>query len=264
LLGRIADVEAKASSYPVAHMPRLRAAYISAILGVMINGASGSVRRHEWSDWAGFLTFLGLAVLMVARAGGIAVLLAPALLGELMVAGSFLLRRAPRRELGGLLPRFVAYANAFGMPAFLIGSALWRPGWIDATENLSFRVAGLSIWMLGLAIAVWPLWQLRHAFSIVPAARVLVTSGPYAIVRHPIYCMYLLTYGALLLVRPTPMFAAAYAAWTGLLILRIRMEERVLLQAFPEYADYRRRVGALLPRPPQAPEQDGVIRGRRS
>jgi protein-S-isoprenylcysteine O-methyltransferase Ste14 len=201
---------------------------------------------------------------MVVRAGGIAVLIAPTLLGELVVAGSFLMRRAPRRELGGFLPRLVAYANAFGMPAFLIGAALWQPSWIATTGNLSLRVAGLSVWMIGLAIALWPLWQLRHAFSIEPAARELVMSGPYAIVRHPIYCMYLLTYGALLLVRPTPMFAAAYLTWVGLLIVRIRLEERVLLQAFPEYAEYRSRVGALLPRLPRSTEIDSITGGGRS
>src|ERR1700704_240325 len=40
---------------------------------------------------------------------------------------------------------------------------------------------------IGLAYAVWGLAYLRRSFSIVPEARLLVTGGPYAFSRHPVY-----------------------------------------------------------------------------
>jgi len=39
----------------------------------------------------------------------------------------------------------------------------------------------------GLAYAVWGLAFLRRSFSIIPEARRLVTGGPYAFSRHPVY-----------------------------------------------------------------------------
>jgi protein-S-isoprenylcysteine O-methyltransferase Ste14 len=44
-------------------------------------------------------------------------------------------------------------------------------------------------------------------------------------------------------------FGTVLAVWAVLLAFRIRYEERVLQSAFPSYADYRARVGALGPRP---------------
>jgi protein-S-isoprenylcysteine O-methyltransferase Ste14 len=77
----------------------------------------------------------------------------------------------------------------------------------------------------------------------------LVTTGPYGIVRHPIYLSFFavilataLTFSNWLVLPP---FTALY--WAGAAI-RIRSEERLLREGFPsEYADYARRVPAVIP-----------------
>jgi protein-S-isoprenylcysteine O-methyltransferase Ste14 len=76
----------------------------------------------------------------------------------------------------------------------------------------------------------------------------LTRSGPYRVVRHPIYT------GMLLAVLGT---AVAEGEWRGLVALalvlaaflrKVRVEERFMLEAFgDEYARYRREVPALLP-----------------
>jgi protein-S-isoprenylcysteine O-methyltransferase Ste14 len=87
----------------------------------------------------------------------------------------------------------------------------------------------------------------------------LVTTGPYRLVRHPIYT------GTIVLVVT---MGLAYSSLVGLLIgtvfvvvgtiIRIRAEERLLRGQFgADYADYARRVPALFPMPsrrsPHAP-----------
>ena len=46
---------------------------------------------------------------------------------------------------------------------------------------------------------------------------------------------------------PSQVFAAVLLTWSALTLMRIRWEERVLAAAFPEYEEYRRVTGALLP-----------------
>jgi protein-S-isoprenylcysteine O-methyltransferase Ste14 len=74
------------------------------------------------------------------------------------------------------------------------------------------------------------------------------TDGFYARVRHPRYAaMMLSTLGACLIAAGPALWAIA-AGWACAVLLMIRMEERELLARFGEpYADYCRRVPALLP-----------------
>ena len=77
----------------------------------------------------------------------------------------------------------------------------------------------------------------------------LVTSGIYGVVRHPLYASLIwMFYGA----------SFVYANWIGFLLntfifvpmmyYRARQEEELLVDRFPEYGDYRSRVGMFFPR----------------
>jgi len=76
----------------------------------------------------------------------------------------------------------------------------------------------------------------------------LVVEGPYRIVRHPIYA------GLILAVAGTGL-ALEKGIWLFMLVLifasyrlKIRVEERLMMETFPvEYPEYRRRVKALIP-----------------
>lgn len=204
-------------------------------------------RRH-WSDYVGFVFYLGFAVAIVVRSPGLGLLMLPTFLHELLIALSFLLRRPLRRELPGWGPRLAAYGGSFILVVFMPLAGALRPEWLAPTPNPGLRVAGFLLWLTGATLGLWPIWYLRRSFSVEPQARGLVTAGPYRLARHPIYTGYILSYLGLWLGRPTLPLLLALLAWFGLTVARIRYEEAVLAAAFPEYAAYRQRVGAFGPR----------------
>lgn len=203
--------------------------------------------RH-WSDWVGTAAFVALAVALWRQAPEFGVLILPGLFQELLVAISFLVRGRARMGAPGLLARAVAYLNSFVVMTFIWVASKHQPGWLQPTPIEGLRQVGGIIWLGAALLSLWPLWWLRRSFSLEPEARTLVTSGPYRLARHPIYAVYLLINLGILLRHLTPELAAVMAVWVALLLVRIRYEEGVLTAAFPEYRDYRRRVGAFGPR----------------
>ena len=203
--------------------------------------------RH-WSDWVGVLAFTGIGINLFRQSTEFGILILPGILQELIVAASFLLRPRSRRGISGWKPRLVAYANTFGVMLFLMYAASAHPEWIRATPNAALRNAGAFLWLGGAVLSLWPLWYLRRSFSVEPEARNLVTNGPYRWARHPIYAVYLLINAGILLRHLTLPLGLVLAAWLILLLVRVGYEEQVLIGAFPQYRDYRERVGAFGPR----------------
>jgi len=114
------------------------------------------------------------------------------------------------------------------------------------------RWPGLVILLLATAFAIWARVRLGTMWSADVVAKVgheLRTDGPYGIVRHPIYTGIL---GMLLgsaLLNGLGRWTIALVGGAVLVEVKIRMEERLLARQFPrEYAQYRQRVPALVPR----------------
>jgi protein-S-isoprenylcysteine O-methyltransferase Ste14 len=203
--------------------------------------------RH-WSDWVGVLAFTAIGINLFRQSPEFGILILPGILQELIVVVSFLVRPRSRRGISGWKPRLVAYANTFGVMLFLMYAASSHPEWIRATPNASLRNAGAILWLGGAVLSLWPLWYLRRSFSVEPEARNLVTGGPYRWARHPIYAVYLLINAGILLRHFTLPLGLVLGAWLVLLLVRVGYEEQVLIGAFPQYREYRQRVGAFGPR----------------
>lgn len=155
-----------------------------------------------------------------------------------MVAVIFLVRRVPARKAPGVVPRVAAFLGAFG----LLGLGYLPPRqetWVVWTA------AALSLLAHGWMVV--SLAWLGRNFSIFPEARRLVTSGPYRVVRHPLYLGEILAAIALALLHLGPVALAALVAWIPIQVYRALVEEQVLAAAHPEYQDYRRHVRRLVP-----------------
>jgi len=206
-----------------------------------------SVRTRRISDWLGFAGHLSIAVITAVRTPSLTVFILPPIVHMLFAAGSFLVRDQPQRVERNLIGRAVSYAGAFGMFAFVLVASIVKPEWLALTTSPAIGMIGVLLGLLGLGLEIWAIWHLKFAFSTEPAARRLVTTGPYRLSRHPIYTGGCMAYLGLLITRPTLAVVIAFVAWAICMRMRMRYEEAILTSAFPEYADYRRRVSALVP-----------------
>ena len=100
---------------------------------------------------------------------------------------------------------------------------------------------GTVLMFSGLSIALVAKLTLRRSFGIAAANRGAVISGPYRLVRHPIYAGYLLVYLGFALNNPQMWNLLLYVFAAGLLVARTHAEEGVLVHD-PVYTEYRLKV----------------------
>jgi len=84
--------------------------------------------------------------------------------------------------------------------------------------------------VMGILIQTHAKLCLGRSFGCVPAHRGLVTNGPYALVRHPMYDGYALSHLGFLLLNPSWWNLGMYALSESLQIPRLFAEERLLAQ----------------------------------
>jgi protein-S-isoprenylcysteine O-methyltransferase Ste14 len=151
-------------------------------------------------------------------------------LQQVWVAILFLARRAPRTVSRRPLDWIAAYAG--WLTSFLVRPSAHHPA-LGVLAGFWVQVAGLLLW-------AWALSKLGRSYGIVPADRGLVTGGPYALVRHPLYTAYLLGGIGYLAQNPSLRNALLDAVTVAWQLVRIHAEERHL--DGPGYAAYRARV----------------------
>jgi protein-S-isoprenylcysteine O-methyltransferase Ste14 len=132
----------------------------------------------------------------------------------------------------------VALHAAAGAAANIV----WRPLFeADPTVGLAIMAAGEALTVAGML-------TLGRSFSIFSEVRELRTSGLYRFVRHPLYLGEMIAVWGYVLAWPAPWSIACALVFTALQSWRARVEEGLLLAHHPAYAEYRQRVGFLLPR----------------
>ena len=157
--------------------------------------------------------------------------------------------RTPGSPEGGGRAPVVANLAAFGL--FFVCLLVFA-GRSDASMGLPFALSGCFLALAGAALVGRSRVELGRAWSLVAKADQgtgLVTTGPYRLVRHPIYLGFaLLALGQ----------ALAFGSWFALVIVlcaimptfawRAKAEERVLSSTFGErYAVYRQRAKMIIP-----------------
>jgi protein-S-isoprenylcysteine O-methyltransferase Ste14 len=198
-----------------------------------------------------------------------------ALLSLFAVQHSVMARPAFKRLITRIIPEAVersTYVLASSLALILLFWQ-WRPlgGIIWDVQHEFARAAlygGFAFgWLLVLVTTfvinhfdLFGLRQTWRAFRGQPQAGLtFVMPVLYRIVRHPLYVGWLFAFWSTPTMTMTHLLFAAVT--TAYILVAIQLEERDLMRAHPEYAEYRRRVPMLVPllvpsRRPQAASED--------
>lgn len=162
-------------------------------------------------------------------------------------------RRGEVRMRAGQVERtsapVAANLAAFGL---FFASLLASSGSLAAPAAASLGLSGCLLALAGAALVVRSRIVLGSAWSLVPSADQgtgLVTSGPYRVVRHPIYLgLALVAIGAALAFASPPALLVVLSGIVPTFVWRARAEEKLLSLTFGEgYEAYRRRTKMIIP-----------------
>ena len=157
----------------------------------------------------------------------------------ILVAATALTRLSPILKAKGIEPRVSALLGTF-LCAGLAALPKTELGPVLSITSTLLIIAGA---VLSFIVLRW----LGKSFSILAEARRLVTTGPYKVVRHPLYlCEGIALLGVALQVI-SPLALAITLVIALIQFRRMVNEEIVLNSAFPEYRAYAARTPRVAP-----------------
>jgi protein-S-isoprenylcysteine O-methyltransferase Ste14 len=124
--------------------------------------------------------------------------------------------------------------------------------WLFVNSDMrQFDTVQLVVVAVAAIIGIWAVISMRPGnINIVPALKYnhrLVTSGIYRHIRHPMYASVILFCAALLSSNPGWINGLVFGILLLVLWLKLRYEERLLCERYPEYRDYQQRTKLLVP-----------------
>ena len=201
-------------------------------MGAIIFSAAGTI------DYAGGWLYLGEMVAISVVLGLHGARVDPGLLKERLKPP--MQKDQPLPDKLVLIPFLILMFGGMGVMA--ADAARWR--WSMMPPSVQWAGCGLL-----LAAILFMYWTMRTNSFAAPVVKIqkyrrqtVITTGPYAIVRHPLY------FGALFYIAGTSL---VLGSWWGLamvpilaflLVIRIGIEEKTLRMGLEGYGDYARRV----------------------
>jgi protein-S-isoprenylcysteine O-methyltransferase Ste14 len=196
------------------------------VIGALLFATAGSL------SWANGWVFLGSLSGLMAVALAYLIARDPALLEK----------RLRLRERRAAQRRCVSASFAIILPLFILPGLDWRFGW----SRVPAAIAGLGLALVVVGYALFFLVIRVNSYASrvieVQEGQRVIDTGPYAVLRHPMYAANALIYlgSPLLLGSWWAMIPAL--AFLPFLVLRILDEEAMLRKELPGYAEYCGRV----------------------
>lgn len=173
------------------------------------------------------------------------------LAGLVWLAAAFFVKRTERNE--PLASRLFQLAWAL-VAAVLLSFPRWPWGPLGIRvipRSLLLGLLGLAMTWGGIAFAIWARFYIGRNWSgrvTIKQDHELIRSGPYAIVRHPIYAGFLAALAGTTIAIGQIRAILALAIITVGLHFKARTEEKFMRQQFgEEYARYEREVKSVIP-----------------
>jgi len=151
-------------------------------------------------------------------------------------------RQRPVAKSGNFLARIGALLTVLLAPLFMV---------LDrAPADLALNSVSVVLSVAANVFSTVTVSFLGRSLSVMPEARQLVKSGPYKLVRHPLYLCEILAVVAIVLQYRSLPATALLTLIVTLQIGRALWEEAVLMRAFPDFAAYQSHTPFLIPRDP--------------
>ena len=156
-----------------------------------------------------------------------------------MVVFFTILRLPPKDNADGIEPRISSIIGTFAMMSLIV----------LPTGEVSggLRLFSTVLIIVGTILSIYCLRWLGKSFSIMATARNLVTSGPYSIVRHPLYFAEAIMIIGLIIANWSIAAVIVGTIQFAFQFRRMFNEERVLRRTFPEYEEYAKRTPFIIP-----------------
>jgi protein-S-isoprenylcysteine O-methyltransferase Ste14 len=212
---------------PLSARPLILRVAIRWLLGVVGIGALLFLPAGTWAYWPGWL-YCGVLFIPMLFVAGYLLEHDPALLERRLRSKE---RYADQRVLISLFSLVV-------LAGFTIPGFDFRFGWSHVPTAVI--VGSAAIVLAGYLLFFSVLRTNSYASRVVEveAGQAVITTGPYARVRHPMYTAFLLMYLFTPLALGSYWALLPFALIVPLLVLRIRSEERVLRRDLDGYAVY--------------------------
>lgn len=204
-------------------------AFLIAVLGAALFVSAGTLAY--WPAWA-FLAVFTTAVSLITVD---LMLHDPALLARRVQAGPTAERTMTQKVIQ-------SFASLAFLSVFVLSGLDRRWGWSELPAVLVVSGDALVAFGLFVVFRVFRANTFTSATIEVARDQRVVSSGPYAIVRHPMYA------GALVMMVGVPMALGSFWGMLGVpalavvIVWRLLDEEAQLVRELPGYAAYRERV----------------------
>jgi protein-S-isoprenylcysteine O-methyltransferase Ste14 len=182
---------------------------------------------------------------------------------DALVFYSFLVRSEAKSRPQGLaeniLPLVTVFVPVIGYTLLFLPQVRgllpgYSPQTLAAMKDVSplfgfyLNMAGFVLGLVGAAFSIWSISYLKRSFGLRAAVRTLVTSGPYARIRHPLYLGEIIHILGIAILSGKPVGLYLFVVAVALQVVRAKVEERKFRRTLPEYDAYMRRTGFLWPR----------------
>jgi protein-S-isoprenylcysteine O-methyltransferase Ste14 len=179
---------------------------------------------HYWQAWLVASTFLVLLLVV----------------GSFLLVRDkeFLLRRVQFREKEAAQRKIIRIWSLLSIGVLVLPAVDARFGWSRVPAWLS--LAGYALMLAAYAFVLWVFRTNRYASRIVEVqpGQTVISTGPYAVVRHPMYSSQLVMLPSLMVALDSWYSAALSLLVLFPLVLRIRNEEEVLRRDLAGYVEY--------------------------
>ncbi|WP_369722041.1 isoprenylcysteine carboxylmethyltransferase family protein [Bradyrhizobium sp. LLZ17] len=156
-----------------------------------------------------------------------------------ILLGVLVMTRPPAKaHADGLLPRVAAFVGTY-MP--------WTIGFFGETDKALPNLASTVCVLAGMSMMLVTIRHLGRSFSLVPQARLVVQTGPYRWIKHPLYLAEEIVIFGVVLKVLSPLTLTLFVLHIGVQVCRIYYEEDLLRRNCPEYTSYEASRWRLIP-----------------